>query len=194
MADYDEIYDHLKLYPDEPVVLTVIKGVLGAIVGAVPGFGLWLLLARLNFVSAYCGAIIALGAVMGFSFMTKKNELPAAVGIVICGIVLIGAVYLAERIDWAWEIMNMFEEQIYPDFTAAMQEYDAFSGTEIDASYREALREEFGFAEANFSNCFANLSTLIEFFDVKGQFYISLAQSGLFALIGGGVGLTKFRK
>lgn len=194
MESYENNYDDLRLYPERPVTVSVLFGIIGAVVGALPGFGLWLLLARLNIVSAYCGALLAFGTIFGYSFMTKKDELPAALGIIVCIAVMAGAVYLAECIDWAWEIADVLKNDVYSDFESSMREYGLFSEAEIKSAYRESMREEFGFSEATFSNCFFNLGSLLEYCAAKSKFYISLAQSGLFALLGGVFGFKKFGK
>ncbi len=193
MADYDGIYDHLKLYPDEPMILSVIKGILGAVIGALPGFGLWLLLARLNVVSSYCGALIAFGSALAYMFMTKKRELPFAVGVITCIVVLAAAVFLAERIDISWELMNNFEENVYPEF-AAYCENEGLTLSETNSLYRQAMREELGFAEPTFGNCFKNVEFLVDYYDIKFDYYLNLGQSMIFGIVGGVFGLTKLRK
>lgn len=193
MENYENNYDDLRIYPDESQVLTLIKGLLGAVVGAVPGFLVWLLVARLGYVSAYCGLFIAIGSVFCYSFMTKKGNLSPVIGFVVCTVVLVVSIILAVRIDWAWEFTKFFEETVYPDFRLSMMDY-GFTSAEIQELYDESLMEEFGFAEATFGNCFKNLKVLVEYADAKSDYIFDYILSGACGLVGAGVTYTKFIK
>lgn len=192
-SKYGNQYDDLKVYPERPVTVSVLLGVIGAVIGALPGLALWIIIGKLGFVSAYCGALMALGSAFGYNLMTKKSELPAVIGIVVCIAVMAVAVYLAERIVWSWEIADIFKDTVYPDFVEYMQDYDC-SASEIERLYSESLNEEFGFSEVTFANCFSKLNGLLEYCDAKSDFYISLFKSGVFALLGGAVGLARLGK
>lgn len=193
-SKYGNQYDDLRLYPEQSVVVSVILGVIGAVVGAVPGFLLWLLLARLNFISVACAAVIALGSTFGYRLMTKKNEPPAIVGIITCVAVLVILVYLATRIDWAWEIAKVFNEKVYPEYVDSLQAFDLWTEAEIKDSYQEVMTEEFGFSEVTFGNCFSNLGVLLEYFDLKFKFGIALAEAALCAFAGGFAAFKYFGK
>lgn len=193
-SKYGNQYDDLRLYPEQSTAVSVVLGVIGAAVGAVPGFLLWLLLARLNFISVACAAIIALGSAFGYKTMTKKNEPPVIVGIITCIAVLIAVVYLATRIDWAWEIAKVFNEKVYPEYIESLKAYDLWTETEIKDSYEAVLREEFGFSEVTFGNCFSNLGALLEYFDLKFKFGIALAEAAICAFAGGFAAFKYFGK
>lgn len=191
---YGNQYDDLKLYPEQSIVIPALLGIVGAIIGALPGFGLWLLIAKCGYISAYCGALLALGAVLGFNFASKKNQPPAAVGIIVCMAIVVGAAYLATNIDWAWSFADFFDETVK---TSVEGELAGYSSSEIDKVYSDALMELFGFSEASFSNCFRNLGTLIDYYDMKSDYCLELVKALGMAVIGGigGIaGIAKYNK
>jgi len=168
---------------EDNFVISLLKGILGAVVGAIPGFLLWIIIAKLGYVSSLCGAVIAIGSAFGFSFMTKKTQISPIVALITCIIVMTIAVYMAIRIDWAWEIAKYFEETVWPEYLAAMTEYGA-TASESKEIYEEYIMEELGFKEPNFSNCFRRLSELIEYFDMKSDYTLELVKGGACALLG----------
>lgn len=198
MENYENNYNSYNNYDDlnlfkESSTITLLKGILGAVVGAIPGFLVWLLVARLGYVSAYCGLLIAIGSVFCYSFMTKKGELSPVIGFVICTAVLVVSIILAVRIDWSWEFTKFFEETIYPEYLADMQGY-GLTTAEIDQYYKESLIELFGFEEATFGNCFKNIKTLVEYADAKTDYIMDYVLSGVCGIVGAGVTYTKFIK
>ena len=168
---------------EENFSIALLKGILGAIVGAIPGFLLWIIIAKLGYVSSLCGAVIAIGSAYGFSFMTKKSSISPVIAIITCIIVMAIAVYMAIRIDWAWEIAKYFEESIWPEYLALMSEYGA-TASESKEIYEEYMMEELGFRELSFSNCFSHLSQLIEYFDLKSEYTLEIVKGGACALLG----------
>ena len=79
-------------------VLSLVFGVIGAMVGAIPGFLLLLFLGKIGYVAALSGAVLAGGAFFGYGLATSKNDAPDSAGLIICVIVCIIAVYLGVRI------------------------------------------------------------------------------------------------
>lgn len=198
-----EGYDDLKLYSDESSVTTILKGIAGAIIGVLPGMLLWIILGKLGFVASSVGLLMAGGIVFGYTYMTKKGEVPIAISIVICAVVMIASIYLAERIGWTWELAELFKDElpafkdsIYSDVIA---EYPGITRAEIDEAwgvnwFEEMLTEDLGFSTPTFGNCFKNFSGLLEYLEVKSDFVISLVKSYAFGLVGGLAIFAKFRK
>ncbi|MBQ5319509.1 MAG: hypothetical protein J6K17_10470 [Oscillospiraceae bacterium] len=179
----NNVYTNPDLGSEDNFAIALLKGILGAIVGAIPGFALWLIIAKLGYVSSLCGAVIAIGSAFGFSFMTKKSSISPFIAIITCIIVMAGAVYLAIRIDWAWEIAKVFEETVWPEFKELMSVY-GISNSETKELYEMSLNEELGFSELNFANCFSKLSMLIEYLDLKSEYTMELVKGGACALLG----------
>lgn len=176
-------FDNPDMGSEDNFAISLLKGILGAVVGSVPGFLLWIIIAKLGYVSSLCGAVIAIGSAFGFSFMTKKSSISPVIAIITCIIVMAIAVYMAIRIDWAWEIAKYFEETVWPEYLATMTEYGA-TASESKEIYEEYMMEELGFKEPNFSNCFSNLSALIEYFDMKTEYTLEIVKGAACALLG----------
>lgn len=186
-------YDDLNLFKESAAV-TLVKGIIGAVAGAIPGFLLWILIARLGYVSAYCGLFIAGGSMLAYSYMTKKGDLSPVIGFAVCTIVLGAAIVLAVRIDWSWELARSFEETVYPAFFAEAQSYGDFSSAEIKQLYAEAMTELYGFSEPTFANCFNNLGKIVEITDNKFTYIMDYVISAVCGLAGAAATYTKFIK
>ena len=178
---------------EESFVTELLKGILGAVIGAIPGFALWLIIAKLGYVSSLCGALIAIGSAYGFAFMTKKSSMSPIIGIVVSLIVMAVAVLLAIRIDWAWEIAKFFEEVVIPEYEATLSSF-GISAAESRELLEEELMNELGFKEATFGNCFSHLNDLLEYFELKSDYNGELLKGGLFALLGSTVLFSKLKK
>ena len=178
----------------DSMLLELIKCIIGAVVGAVPGFVLWIIIGKVGFVAAACGLLLAGGIVMGYTFMSKDNTLPPVYGIVICIVVMLLSVYFAEKIVWTWELSEQF--QIYiNDARSEMYSYGDASGysrVEIDNLINDELRKNYGFTEGTFSDCWNHFSKAIGYLDLKGRYFINLLESYAFAAIGGASLLAKF--
>ncbi len=192
-----EGYDDLRMFPDESPLITGIKGFCGAVVGAIPGMLLWIILGKLGYIAVVCGILLAFGSVFGYNFMTKKGNLPMGAGIAICLGVLIVAVFFAEKIVWCWELTDIFNEMI-PQWRAEINslaaEYgDTMSASEISSLFDELMLEEYGFTEADFSTCFYNFGDLLETLEVKSDFTFSLVKSYICGIAGAAVAFKNFR-
>lgn len=197
MGNYEsnyEGYEHLKLYPDESQVVTLMKGLLGAVVGAVPGMALWIILGRVGIIASVCGMLLAAGVILGYSFMTKKGELPSKYAIIICLAVLVITVYMSEKIVWTWVLADSFQDYL-PTIRDMIINQAELEGLELtgeqinelitDEMINDMLIETYGFTEGTFSDCFSHFGDLLELLEVKADFYSSLGKSYLFAFIGG---------
>ncbi len=178
----------------ESKVIEALKGLLGAVIGAVPGVLIWIILGKVGFVFSGIGALIGLGILLGYSFMVKNADaLPIWLMLVIFFGVFAVAMILSEKIVWTWELADTFKEYL-PTFrediiSGAMAESD-MTRAEVesvltDELFTEIVEENFGVKEGTFSECFSNFGTLLENLDMKGKYMWSLAKSSLFGIIGG---------
>lgn len=94
-----------------------LKGLLGAVVGAIPGMLLWIIVGKLGFIFSAIGILIAAGSVFGFGFMTKKGNPPMVLGMAICAVVFLLAIFFAVRIEYAWELSSLLAEEGIGEFT-----------------------------------------------------------------------------
>lgn len=187
-------YDDFRPYAGESAVVTALKGILGAVIGAIPGMALWIILGKLGFVFSAVGILIGLGIVLGFSKMTKNGEIPVWLTFVIFIGVFVATMILAEKIVWTWELASSFKEYL-PTFrediiSGVMAEDSSLTRADIetvltDDMYNQLVKENFGITEGTFGECFSNFSVLLENLEMKGKYIASLVKSSLFGLIGG---------
>ncbi len=97
--NYGDYNNYGSSFSSESVVITLLKGLLGAVVGAIPGI------------------LIAAGSVFGFGFMTKKGNPPMVLGMAICAVVFLLAIFFAVRIEYAWELSSLLAEEGIGEFT-----------------------------------------------------------------------------
>lgn len=177
----------------ESKVITALKGLIGAVIGAIPGMLIWIILGKIGFVFSAVGILIGLGIIMGFTFFTKNADIPLWLMLVIFLGVFAIAMILSEKIVWTWELADTFKEYlpIYREdiITGALAESD-MTRAEVesvltDELFTEIVEENFGVKEGTFSECFSNFSTLLENLEMKGKYIASLAKSSLFGIIGG---------
>ena len=193
-----DVYEAGRLTPvrEESVLAEILKGILGAVVGAIPGVLLWIIIGRVGFIAAICGAVLAGGTVAGYIFMSKDNFLPQHYGVIICLAVIIISVYISQKVVWCWELSDIFQKE-FSAYRKEMYDYgDSFGRTrsEVDSIINESIKEEFGFTELSFGNCFSNFGKVLKALDSKGRYYLSLLECYGFAALGGGSLFAKFAK
>lgn len=158
------------------VVLEVVKAILGAVVGAIPGMLLWILIGKIGFVAVICGMILAVGVTAGYKFMTKDDFLPEIYGVVICVAVIAVSIYLAERIVWSWELSEQFTKYM-ASLRSEMYELGEAGGmerSEVDEILNDSLKEEFGFYEGTFGECFSNFHKTLSTLGLAGRYFRNL--------------------
>ncbi len=74
------------------------KGILGAIIGSLPGVILWVILGYFGFTAAIVGFVIAAGIIIGYG---KGNGPLNTAGLVSCVVIMIVAVYLGVHLSWS---------------------------------------------------------------------------------------------
>lgn len=177
----------------ESKVITALKGLLGAVIGAIPGMILWIILGKIGFVFSAVGMLIGFGIFVGYAFFVKDSDtLPIWLMIVIFLAVFAVAMILSEKIVWTWEIADIFKEYLpqYREDIISGAMAEGMTRTEVeslltDELFTEIVEENFGIKEGTFGECFSNFSTLLENLEMKGDYIWSLAKSSLFGLIGG---------
>lgn len=180
-------------YGESPVI-TALKGLVGAVIGAIPGMLIWIILGKVGFVFSAVGILIGFGILMGYGVMVKDTDaLPIWLMLVIFFVVFAIAMILSEKIVWTWELADTFKEYL-PTYrediiTGVLAESD-MTRAEVesiltDELFTEFVEENFGVKEGTFGECFSNFSTLLENLDMKGKYIASLAKSSLFGIIGG---------
>ncbi|MDE5565341.1 MAG: hypothetical protein K2I93_09310 [Oscillospiraceae bacterium] len=93
------------------------KGLLGALIGCLPGLILWVIIGALGFTWSLVGMVIVIGAVFGYekfggTFANKAD-------IIICIVLMIVAVYAGIHLTWAVELKNALQEYASEDVSLA---------------------------------------------------------------------------
>ncbi len=178
---------------DEPVRFTsVLKGVIGAIIGAIPGFFLIAGLARLGFIASLCGAVLAGGVFFGYYIATKNDKAASKVMFISCISVMVITVFLAVRMSWTYKLRDtLIAAKSYANSEIANNDmYEGVTESTVD----DALYYMFGFSDPTYSNCSAHFSRILDHYDIKGKFAISVLENYLFCAMGGLWLFSKFGK
>ena len=163
-------------------LVPILKAALGAIVGAIPGVILVILVAKMGFVASLCGAVMAIGIFAGYTFMTKDGEIDTKIGLLICAIVMLIGIYLAVRTSWCLEIASLLQDQF------------GITKGSLTSEESSILYEILGIRDISFSEISSEFSVLLEKCDAKGDFIGSLAENAVFAALGGIGTFAKFGK
>ena len=184
----EDVYSMGRLpgYEESSMFIQLLKAIGGALIGAIPGILLWIIVGRIGFVAIICGGILALGVVAGYTFMSKDGALPEIYGIVVCVAIIIISVFLAEKVVWCWKMADMFpriineiKEPLY-----ALGEVGGVSHESVDEIVKNNLEEGLGFSYCTLSNFFFNFSRSLKYFGVTGSYYFNLLLSYAFAAAG----------
>jgi hypothetical protein len=187
---YNSEYNDHQFIVESPVI-TLLKGMLGALVGAVPGFLLCIIVGKMGYIASICGAAVALGAIFGYHFMTVKGDVHDAAGVVICAVVCIFTVFIANKIVWIWEMSDVLEDMI-PDINAIemmIEEEPSLTRSQCEELISEEIMEEalydtYGVRSSDFGECYSNFSLIIDKTGLKKSYTSSLWKSYLFAAMG----------
>lgn len=82
-------------------------GIIGAVIGTALGVIVWILIAKLGYISWIGGFAIAAGAFYGYFLMGKGMS---ASGITVAVVLVIAAVWFATKMSWALEFQKAFKE------------------------------------------------------------------------------------
>lgn len=83
------------------------NGILGAVIGSIPGILLWILLGYIGFTASIVGLVIAFGILFGYRLLCGDLD---KTGMIICVIVLLAAIYIGEHMTWSVVIYKSLKE------------------------------------------------------------------------------------
>lgn len=162
-------------------------GVLGAFLGSLPGMTVWIILGKFGIRAMILGFFLAAGTVWGYGIMTKKYPLWRGWGILICTVIMISSVYLAQKITWTWGISDAFKntnEYLNQQMLAANKDNEDLDRESIRKSVEALNKRTFGFSKGTFAECYTHFYSLLDFLDLKKDFISSLIQSYISAALG----------
>ena len=141
------VYNMADIPHEESGVITIIKVIIGAILGAIPAMLLWVVLGKIGVVAAVCGFLMIFCEMYSCSFMTKKNgNMNPVIAFVICAVVMLIAVYVCERILWAWELSDVLKEYGLTFSDCFTNFKSLIDGFELNADFTEDLIKSYIFA------------------------------------------------
>lgn len=92
----------------------VVMGIIGALIGTALGVIVWILIAKLGYISWIGGFAIAAGAFYGYFLMGKGMS---GSGIAVSVVLVIFAVWFATKMSWALELQKAFKEELDTDYS-----------------------------------------------------------------------------
>ena len=194
-TEEEEIVDLKKYFGEayeEPLKekksVTLLKGFWGALLGALPGMIIWIVLGKFRIRSAIVGFFLAAGSVKSYSRFTRKNKIPVIVGVFICTVIIAGTVYLAQRITLSWLMTDSFEETIKVMRLSVTQkikeEHPDVPDHIIENYINYELNRTYGFTRGDFSDCFIHFHRILGKLNMTKAYYGDLIQSYISAALG----------
>lgn len=175
-------------------LMDYVKGVLGALIGALPGFLLFLVLGKFGIVAALSGGVLAIGMVAGFGFMTKGVSLSDKAPFIIYIVVGLVAVFMAEKIIYCSAIVEAIEK-VVPNMQEMKNLYElaesaGMSKSEVDELMLDEYKTQLGISKITFGEIFSNFGRCLKGLGMNGKFMLSFLESCFFAALGA-VGFLK---
>lgn len=86
---------------------SIIPGTIGALLGTLVGVLVWFVIYRLGYISAWSGIVMAVGAMWGYEKLGRSLDTK---GIIISCLIVLGMVYVTNRLCWSYELMDAYKE------------------------------------------------------------------------------------
>ena len=134
----------------------VIAGIVGALLGAVLGGASIVILGQLGYVASISGLLLAICTLKGYELLGGRLSTK---GIVVSILLMLVTPYLADRINWAIEIIKVFDQVSFAEAFDAVPEIIELSG--VQSEYIKELLMVYGFA------ALGAVSTLVKVFKNK---------------------------
>lgn len=120
----------------------VLTGTIGALLGAILGGAVIILMSRLGYVAGLSGLAVAISTLTGYEILGHRKP---AKGLIICLLIMAVTPYIADRIDWALVITKEYGDSItfWEAYSAVPDMIDNGINPE---DYRKNLLMVYGFA------------------------------------------------
>ncbi len=108
----------------------ILLGVIGAILGAIPGFLIWLLIGKLGYIAVISGFILIAGILFGYKFFAKEINI---FGYVFCFILVIFLVYFATKLSYCIAIHDGLKEYYtFKECYSSFSDFLKISGVRVE--------------------------------------------------------------
>ena len=122
----------------KPIKSNIVSGLVGAFIGSLLGVALWILIYKLGYIAGIAGALIVIASMRGYEILGKGLDRK---GVVLCTILSLIMVFIANKLSWSMEAYIAFKEQgvgvsffdIYRNLNNLLKEF------EITSSYYKDL-------------------------------------------------------
>lgn len=121
----------------------VLAGTIGALLGAILGGAVIILMSRLGYVASLSGLAVAISTLTGYEILGHRKP---AKGLIICLLIMAVTPYIADRLNWAFIIMKAYESEGITLFQA-FESVPMLVGAGIDSTeYTKNLLMIYAFA------------------------------------------------
>ena len=193
---YTPTPDFYAAYNDKPNndtdFMVIVKGALGAMIGAIPGFFFIMMLARFGLIASICGTVLAAGVFFGYYLGTRKNRFDIKKCGIVCGAVMIIAIFIAVRASWTYKLRDSLK--LAKSLSYSYMDMTDMTAAEVDEAMSSSYQFLIGDDDPTYSNCSVNFHKLLAILNLRGKFYGSLGENYLFCAIGALWLLSKFGK
>ncbi len=189
-------------------LMDILRDVLAAIVGTLPGFVLWLIFGKLtlglsavnlllNIIMFVCPLVMAAGSLFCYHYVNRDRFIDTKRCALICLAVLAFMIYMANRTVTCLQIVDICNN--LKDYMTQITGFLGLSKEDIDSVWdddmaKEITKEMTGFTKINFGRCFLNFSDILEKMDMNGDFAWSMLKSYLWGFTGGSIGIKLAKK
>ncbi|MGB4092419.1 MAG: hypothetical protein WBK46_10855 [Ruminococcus flavefaciens] len=189
-------------------LMDILRDVLAAIVGTLPGFVLWLIFGKLtlglsavnlllNIIMFVCPLVMAAGSLFCYHYVNRDRFIDTKRCALICLAVLAFMIYMANRTVTCLQIVDICNN--LKDYMTQITGFLGLSKEDIDSVWdddmaKEITKEMTGFTKINFGRCFLNFSDILEKMNMNGDFAWSMLKSYLWGFTGGSIGIKLAKK
>lgn len=170
--------------------VTLLKGILGAIIGSLPGMLLIIFLSRFGLLASVCGVVMAAGAIYGYTRMTRDSFLDIKYGVIVVIAVMLLGIYLGVRISWAWRFSVEFPKLYELSYDILVKSFteSGFSKEEAEKLFNLIFDDP----DRGFFTYFFNFGDYLQYPGSRVKFGLSLFGNYVFAASGSAVIFRKF--
>lgn len=102
------VNEQIQMEASKPKVKSsIVPGTIGALLGSLVGVIVWFIIYRMGYISAIGGLAMAVGAMWGYEKLGRSLDVK---GIIISVVIVLGMVYITNRLCWSYELKSVLED------------------------------------------------------------------------------------